>query len=97
MYLQKVISRKIVLKISFFAGILKVNDENSRIRIQDPDPNPDPDPLVRGMDPRIRIRPKISWIQNTASGDTLKIQKPPGTLIYAYIYPYISKISQSIW
>jgi hypothetical protein len=31
----------------FFAGILKVNDENRRIRIQDPDP----DPLVRGMDP----------------------------------------------
>ena len=28
-------------------GILKVNDENSRIRIQDPDP----DPLVRSMDP----------------------------------------------
>ncbi len=28
-----------------FSGILKVNDENSRIRIQDPDP------LVRGMDP----------------------------------------------
>ncbi len=50
----------------FFAGILKVNDENSRIRIQDPDPNPDP--LVRGMDPRIRIRihPKMSWIRNTA-------------------------------
>jgi hypothetical protein len=34
-------------------------------RIQDPDP--EPDPLVRGMDPRIRIRihPKISWIRNT--------------------------------
>jgi hypothetical protein len=48
---------------------LKVNDENRRIRIQDPDPDPDPnpDPLVRGMDPRIRIRihPKMSWIRNT--------------------------------
>jgi hypothetical protein len=34
-------------------------------RIQDPDP----DPLVRGMDPRIRIRihPKMSWIRNTGS------------------------------
>ncbi len=43
---------------------MKVNDENSRTRIQDPDP----DPLVRGMDPRIRIRihPKMSWIRNTA-------------------------------
>ncbi len=53
---------------------MKVSEENSRIRIQDPDPNPDPnpdpDPLVRGMDPRIRIRihPKISWIRNTAKG-----------------------------
>jgi hypothetical protein len=40
-----------------------------RIRIQDPDPNPDPnpdpDPLVRGMDPRIRIHPKMAWIRNT--------------------------------
>ena len=40
-----------MLKNLFFAGTLKVNDENSRIRTQDPDPNPDPDPLVRGMDP----------------------------------------------
>jgi hypothetical protein len=63
MYLQKVLSRKIVLKKFFFAGILKVNDENSRIRIQDPDP----DLLVRGMDPRIRIHPKMSWIRNTAA------------------------------
>jgi hypothetical protein len=46
-----------------FAVILKVNDENSRIRIQ----APDPDPLVRSMDPRIQIRihPKMSWIRNT--------------------------------
>jgi hypothetical protein len=44
-----------------FAGILKVSDEKSRIRIQDPDP------LVRGMDLRIRIRPKMSWIRNTDS------------------------------
>jgi hypothetical protein len=35
--------------------------------------DPDPDPLVRGVDPRIRIRihPKMSWIRNTA----LKIQR----------------------
>jgi hypothetical protein len=34
---------------------------------QDPDsdPNPDPDPFVRGMDPRIRIHTKMSWISNT--------------------------------
>ncbi len=60
-----------MLKKLFFAGILKVNDENSRIRIQpdpNPDPNPDPDQFVRDMDPRIRIRihPKMSWIRNTA-------------------------------
>jgi hypothetical protein len=47
---------------------MKVNDENGRIRIQDLDPNPDhPDPLVRSMDPRIWIHPKMSWIRNTAS------------------------------
>ncbi len=53
-----------MLKYSFFASILKVNEENGRIRIWDPDPNPDP--IVRGMDPLIRIHPKISWIRNTA-------------------------------
>jgi hypothetical protein len=59
-----------MLKILFFAGILKISDENSRIPIQDPDPdpNPDPDPLVKGLDPpiRIRIHTKMSWIRNTA-------------------------------
>jgi hypothetical protein len=45
----------------FFVGILKVNYEKSRI--QDPDLNPDP--LVRGIDPRIRIHSKMSWIRNT--------------------------------
>ncbi len=60
-----------MLKINFFAGILKVNDENSRIRIQDPDP----DPLVWGMDPRIRIRihPKMSWIRNTGLWQVFQI------------------------
>jgi hypothetical protein len=50
------------------AGILKVNGENSKIRIQDPEPDMNPDPLVRGMDPRIRIRihTKMSLIWNTA-------------------------------
>ncbi len=33
MYLQKVLSRKNCVKKIVFAGILKVNDENSRIRI----------------------------------------------------------------
>ncbi len=37
MYLQKVTSRKYCVKKLVFAGILKINDENSRIRIQDPE------------------------------------------------------------
>ncbi len=38
-----------MLKNYLLAAILKVTDENRRIRIQDPDPNPDPNPnpLVR--------------------------------------------------
>ncbi len=61
---QKKLCKKVP---QFFAGILKVNDENSRILIQDPDPHPNPDSLVGGMDPpfRIRIHPKMSWIRNT--------------------------------
>jgi hypothetical protein len=51
---------------------LKVNDENSRIRIQDPDP------YVGGMDPRIRIHTKMSWIRNTALQRTSRLrEKPP--------------------
>jgi hypothetical protein len=69
MYLQKVISKKTITKIVFCWHLGKVNDENSRIRIhiririririR---------PLVRGMDPRIRIHPKMSWIRNTGCG-----------------------------
>jgi hypothetical protein len=54
-YLQKVICRKTFFKLVFcwhLEGKYK---------------DPDPDPLVRGMDPRIRIRiqTKMSWIRNT--------------------------------
>jgi hypothetical protein len=38
--------QKICFKNQFFVGILKINEESSRIVIQDPDP------LVRGMDPQ---------------------------------------------
>jgi hypothetical protein len=71
-----------VLKNYVFPGILKVNDENIKIRIQypnpdmysdpdmDSDPDPDMDSLLRGMDPgiriRIRIHHKMSWIRNIA-------------------------------
>jgi hypothetical protein len=69
-HLQKVISRKNCVKNLYFAGNLKVNDENSRI-------DPDPDPLVRGMDLRIRIRihPIISWIRNTGLNTHILISR----------------------
>ncbi len=65
----------------FFVDVLKVKDEKSTIR--------NPDPLFIGMNPRIRIRTKISWIRNIASGwsiagtqeATLKcVSEPLGTL-----------------
>jgi hypothetical protein len=52
---SKSISRKNCVKKLVFAGILKVNDENSRIRI------PDPDPLVRGMDPPQNVMEPQHW------------------------------------
>ncbi len=42
-------------------------------------PHPNPDPLVRGMDSRIRIHTKISWIRN------------PGFLIFFYSLPTFAK------
>jgi hypothetical protein len=54
MYLKKVISRK-TFKKSFLVRVLKASDEKWH----------DPDLLVRGKDPRIRIRTKMSWIRNT--------------------------------
>ncbi len=40
--------------------MLKVTGENAN-------PDSDPDPLVRGVDPRIRISTKMSWIRNTSN------------------------------
>jgi hypothetical protein len=51
MYLQKVPKKQ---KTLFFVGLLKVNDKTRN-----------PDPLVKGMDPRIWIHTKMSWICNT--------------------------------
>ncbi len=69
MYLQKVKRRKNCVKKFYFAGILKVNDENSRSRIQiririwmhcqrhgSADLDPDPDPHQNVMDPEHWIR-----------------------------------------
>jgi hypothetical protein len=44
----------------YFFCIVKTSDLEL-----DPDPDPDPDPLVRGTDPGIRIRTKMSRIPNT--------------------------------
>ncbi len=52
MYLQKVICKKILFCCHFEGFWLKYQD---------------PDPLVRGTEPRIRIRTKISRIRNTGS------------------------------
>jgi hypothetical protein len=65
MYLQKVISRKTVKKI-FFVGTLKDTDEKCRVWIRTRILksvvhiiSADPDPVVRGKNPRIRIRTKM--------------------------------------
>jgi hypothetical protein len=50
MYLQKVTSKN---NLTSLRSLTKIAG-----------PDPDQDPLVRGMDPRIRIRTKISWIRN---------------------------------
>jgi hypothetical protein len=39
------------------------------------DPAPDPDSLVRGTDPRIRIRTKMSQIHNTVSSSKIQSNK----------------------
>jgi len=75
MLLQKVIGRTNWVKKSYFYAILKVIDESSRIRLHDPDP----DSLVGGMDPRIRIQPKMLWIRNT--------EKKGYILYYSFSYP----------
>jgi hypothetical protein len=55
MYLQKVISRKNCVKKLFFCGHLEGQWRT----------------LVRGMDPRIRIHPKMTWIRNSDSNHLL--------------------------
>ena len=58
--------KKIYKKIFFFASLKSMKKSYPEL---DPDPEPDPDPLVRGTDPEIRIRTKMSRIPNTASQD----------------------------
>ncbi len=64
MYLQKVISRTTFKKISFLLASWRSVRSVTKIAGSG---DPNPDPLVRGMDPRIRIHTKMSWIRNTSS------------------------------
>jgi hypothetical protein len=57
------------------------------MKIEESDPHPDPDPLVRGMDPRIRIHTKMSWIRNTdniSSMDTTQVNIIGSLSHYSY-------------
>jgi hypothetical protein len=59
MDVQKEISIKTLRKTNIFVSVPKVTDERK-------EQDPEPDPLVKGTDPRIRIRirTKMSRIQN---------------------------------
>jgi hypothetical protein len=65
MYLQKDIIRKTFLKNNFLVGILKVNDENSRIRNRIRIHKSEAWPRIQI---RIRIHIKMLWFRNTARG-----------------------------
>jgi hypothetical protein len=82
MYLQKAGNKQ--------ATVLKVTDEKSRIR------SPEPDPLVRGKDPRIRIRisTKMSRIHNTGP---LRGSRQQGERILIYrFFTMCTRISASL-
>jgi hypothetical protein len=56
--------------------IISCHLEGHRLKWQDPEPGPelDPDPFVRGTDPRIHIRTKMSRIRNIVAKVTLRIR-----------------------
>jgi hypothetical protein len=60
-----------MFKKIIFVTILKVNDENRRIRVRIRIRI-----LIRSMDPRIRIHNKMSWIRNTGTniGESEQLQ-----------------------
>ncbi len=63
-----------------------VNDEN-RIQIQDP-------PLVRGMDSRIQIHTKMSWIRNTRNFVTFnRVGSPEGGRTTTNLQPFYPSMS----
>ncbi len=53
------------LKI-FFASLKSIKESDPELDPDPPELGPDPNPLVRGTDPGIRIRTKMSRIPNTA-------------------------------
>jgi hypothetical protein len=72
----------------------KIAGTGSRIRIRIQDPNPDPNPLFRGMETRIRIHPKMTWIRNTGYKTVTLLSyeykrlcfsgSPPGTVYWMW-------------
>jgi hypothetical protein len=56
---------------------------------------PNPDPLVRGMDPRIRIHTKMSWIRNTAFNKNLSSLICMHTL-HGFTYACPSQVSMRV-
>ncbi len=86
MYFQKVISRKTFFSNQFFVGILKLNDENSRIRF-------------RGMDPRIpNVTDPQHWLILRQSVEDIFQQKTSarGAEQYAKIYTFFIRFPHLI-
>jgi hypothetical protein len=67
-----------ILRIHMFLGLPAPAPDPWVSKYQDPDPHPhlDPNPnlFVRGMDLRIRIHTKISWIRNLDQSSWIRIQ-----------------------
>jgi hypothetical protein len=84
MYLKKLICKK-----TFFCT-LKVTDEKEQ------DPEPDPNPLVRGTDPRIRIRTKMSRIRYPGENNSFTTAHVQ-TLLYVVIFLLYSRVHKPLF
>ncbi len=56
----------------------------------------DPDPLVRGMDPRIRIHTKMSWIRNAAFNKHVLLTCYRQEFKNAYLFTFLIFIGYNI-
>ncbi len=81
MYLQKVVSTKI---------IFCWHPEGRCGKEQDPEPDLNTDPLVRGTDPGIRIRTKMSRIRKTALSPPIIYKKKFSTLQKINLHIHVS-------